>query len=131
MGRAVVDQLRRSGMPFVVIESNDELYRELLKDKVPVIHGDAKARDVLLSAGIERARGVCIVIDNDIDNLSITISARSLNTKLKIITRAGQRHYADSLRKSGADEVIIPEYLGGLAVGRMIRKYYPVHAILA
>jgi voltage-gated potassium channel len=131
MGRAVVDQLSRSGMPFVVIETNDELHRELLKDGVPVIHGDAKGRDVLLSAGIERARGICIVIDNDLDNLSITVTARSLNAKLKIITRAGQRRYADSLRKSGADEVIIPEYLGGLAVGRMIRKYYPLRAILA
>jgi voltage-gated potassium channel len=96
-----------------------------------VIHGDAKGRDVLLSAGIERARGICIVIDNDLDNLSITVTARSLNAKLKIITRAGQRRYADSLRKSGADEVIIPEYLGGLAVGLMIRKYYPLRAILA
>jgi len=131
MGRAVADQLSRAGMPFVVIETNEELHRDLLKDGVPVIHGDAQRRDVLLSAGIERARGICVVIDNDLVDLSITIIARSLNTQLKIITRAGQRRYADSLRKSGADEVIIPEYLGGLTVGRMIRKYYSVQAILA
>jgi len=131
MGRAVADRLSHSGMPFVVIETNGELHRELLKDGVPVIQGDAKARDVLLSAGIEHALGICIVIDNDLENLTITITARSLNAKLKIITRAGQRQYADALRKSGADEVVIPEYLGGLAVGRMIRKYYPVQAILA
>lgn len=131
MGRALVDQLNRSAMPFVVLETNDELYRELLADGVPVIHGDAKGRDVLLSAGIERACGICIVIDNDLDNLSITITARSLNANLRIITRAGQRQYADSLQKSGADEVVIPEYLGGLTVGRMIGKYYPVQAILA
>jgi voltage-gated potassium channel len=98
-----------------------------------VIYGDAKRRDVPLSAGIERAHGICIVIviDNDLDNLSITTTTRSLNAKIKIIPRTGQRHYSDSLRKSGADEVIIPEYLGGLAVGRMIRKYYPMRAILA
>jgi voltage-gated potassium channel len=131
MGRALADRLAHSGMPFVVIETNDEPYSELLKEDVPVIQGDAKERDVLLSAGIEQALGVCIVIDNDLENLSITITARSLNPKLKIITRAGQRQYADALRKSGADEVIIPEYLGGLTVGRMIRKYYPVQAILA
>jgi len=130
MGRAVVGQLKRSEVPFVVLETNQELYCELLKDGVPAIHGDAKAREVLLSAGIERARGICIVIDNDLENLSITITARSLNAKLKIITRAGQRCYADSLRTSGADEVIIPEYLGGLTVGRMIRRYYPVQAML-
>lgn len=131
MGRAITDELTHLGTPFVVIEIDDELDRELLKDGVPVIHGDAKERDVLLSAGIERARGICIVIDNDLENLGITIVARALNPKLKIITRAGQRRYAEPLRNSGADEVIIPEYLGGLTVGRMIRQYYPVQAILA
>lgn len=130
MGRAVVEQLRRLGMPFVVIETNDELRAELLKDGVRVIHGDAKQRDVLLGAGIEQARGICIVIDNDLESLSITITARSLNAKLRIATRSGQRHYADCLPRAGADEVVIPEYLGGLTVGRMVRKYYPVPAVL-
>ena len=131
MGRAVVDQLNRAKMPFVVVETVEELYRELFAEGVPAIHGDANSREILLRAGIERARGICIVIDDDLENLSITITARSLNAKLKIITRAGQRSHADSLRNSGADEVVIPEYLGGLTVGRMIRSHYPIQAILA
>jgi hypothetical protein len=44
----------------------------------------------------------------------------------KIITRAGQQRYANPIRNSGADEVIIPEYEGGLMTGTMIQKYYPV-----
>jgi len=131
MGRAVVEQLNRAEMPCVVLETREELCRELLEEGVPVVRGDAKSREILLSAGIERARGICIVIDDNLENLSITITARSLNPQLKIITRAGQRCYADSLRNSGADEVVIPEYLGGLTVGRMIRNYYPIQAILA
>jgi voltage-gated potassium channel len=130
MGRAVVEQLNRGEMPCVVLETREELCSELLEQGVPAIHGDATSREMLLSAGIERARGICIVIDDDLENLSITITARSLNAKLKIITRAGQRCYADSLRSSGADEVVIPEYLGGLTVGRMIRSYYPIQAML-
>ena len=46
------------------------------------------------AAGIERARGVCIVIDNDSDNLYPTITAKDLNPKTRIITRAGQARYA-------------------------------------
>jgi Trk K+ transport system NAD-binding subunit len=53
------------------------------------------------------------------------VTARSLNPNLKIITRAGQRRYAEAIRNSGADEVIIPEYEGGLMAGKMIEKYYP------
>jgi voltage-gated potassium channel len=125
VGRTVVDQLQRMEIPFVLIETNEGLYRELLSDGTPVIQGDAKRHDILLQAGLERARGICIVIDNDADNLYITVTARSLNPKVKIITRAGQQRYATAMRTSGADEVIIPEYEGGLMTGRMIQKFYP------
>jgi len=126
VGRTVVDQLNRLRIPFVLIETNEGLYRQLLKGEVPVIHGDAKRNDVLQSAGIERARGICIVIDNDADNLYITVTAKALNPKLRIITRAGQERYAQAMRNSGADEVIIPEYEGGIMAGRMIEKYAAV-----
>jgi voltage-gated potassium channel len=125
VGRTVVDQLNRLKIPFVLIESNEGLCRELLKDSVCSIQGDAKRHDILLQAGIERARGVCIVIDNDADNLYITVTAKALNPKARIITRAGQSRYAQAMRNSGADEVIIPEYEGGLMTGRMIAKFYP------
>jgi voltage-gated potassium channel len=126
VGRTVCDHLQRHEIQLVLIETNEGLYRELLKDGVMVIQGDAKRHDVLQSAGIERARGICIVIDNDADNLYITVTARALNPNVKIITRAGQQRYANAIRNSGADEVIIPEYEGGLMTGRMIQKYYPV-----
>ncbi len=131
VGRTVVDQLRRLKIPFVLIESNEGLCRELVKEKTLAIQGDAKRHDILQTAGIERARGVCIVIDNDADNLYITVTAKALNPKARIITRAGQSRYAQAMRNSGADEVIIPEYEGGLMTGRMIAKFYPdAHAIL-
>jgi voltage-gated potassium channel len=126
VGRTVFDQLTRYQIPLVLIETDEGLYRQLLGEGVMVIHGDAKRHDVLLAAGIERARGICIVIDNDADNLYITVTARSLNAKAKIITRAGQQRYATAIRNSGADEVIIPEYEGGMMTGRMIQRYYPV-----
>jgi len=125
VGRTVVDQLTRLEIPFVLIETNEEMCRALLKDKILVVQGDSKRHDVLKTAGIERARGVCIVIDNDADNLYITVTAKALNPKARIITRAGQSRYAQAMRNSGADEVIIPEYEGGLMTGRMIAKYYP------
>jgi voltage-gated potassium channel len=130
VGRTVVDQLKRLEIPLVLIETNEGLCRELLKEGVPVIQGDAKRHDVLQTAGIDRARGICIVIDNDADNLYITVTARSMNANLKIITRAGQQRYAQAIRSSGADEVIIPEYEGGLMTGRMIERYYPAHSKL-
>lgn len=123
VGRTVVDQLNRMKIPFVLVESNEGLHRQLLQEGIPVVPGDAKRHDVLQAAGIERARGICVVIDNDSDNLYITVTAKAMNPKLRIITRAGQQRYAQAMRNSGADEVIIPEHEGGLMVGRMIEKY--------
>jgi len=65
VGRTVVDPLKRFEISLVRIETNEGLYRELLKDWVLIIQGDAKRHDVLRTAGIEPARGICIVIDND------------------------------------------------------------------
>lgn len=123
VGRTVVDQLARLQIPFVLIETNEGLYRQLLQGGILVVHGDAKRNDVLQAAGIERARGICVVIDNDADNLYITVTAKALNPGLRIITRAGQERYAQAMRNSGADEVIIPESEGGLIAGKMIERY--------
>ena len=123
VGRTVVDQLDRMKIPFVLIESNEGLYHQLLQEGMPVVHGDAKRHDTLQKAGVERARGICVVIDNDSDNLYITVTAKAMSPKLRVITRAGQQRYAQAMRNSGADEVIIPEHEGGLMVGRMIEKY--------
>ncbi len=123
VGRTVVEHLARLRVPFVLIESDEGLCRQLLKEGIPVVQGDAKRHDALQTAGIERARGICIVIDNDADNLYITVTAKAMNPRLKIITRAGQQRYAQAIRNSGADDVIIPEHEGGLIAGRVIERY--------
>jgi voltage-gated potassium channel len=89
VGRTVVDQLNRLKIPFVLIETNEGMCRELLKERVLVIQGDAKRHDVLHPAGIERARGVCIVIDNDADNLYITVTAKALNQRRALSRERG------------------------------------------
>jgi voltage-gated potassium channel len=122
VGRTVVEQLRKAKMPFILIESNEGLYRQLFSEGMLVIHGDAKRHSVLEAAGIKRALGICALIDNDADNLYITITAKTLNPKLRVITRAGQERYAQAMRSSGADEVVIPEYEGGVVIGRLISE---------
>lgn len=122
VGRTVVEQLRHANIPFVVIESSDSLYRQLLSEGMLVIQGDAKRHSVLEAAGIKRARGICALIDNDADNLYITITAKSLNANLYVITRAGHERYAQAMRNAGADYVVIPEYEGGVVVGRIIKE---------
>lgn len=123
VGRTVIEQLIRAKIPYVLIETNEGLYRQLLQEGALVLQGDAKRHSVLQEAGIARARGLCVVIDNDADNLYITVTAKALNPKLKVITRAGQERYAEAMRTSGADAVVIPEFEGGKLAGQLIQKF--------
>jgi voltage-gated potassium channel len=127
VGRTVIEQLNKARIRFVLIETNEGLYRQLLQEGALVIQGDAKRHTVLQEAGIERARGLCVVIDNDADNLYITITAKALNPRLRIITRAGQERYAAAMRTSGADAVVIPEFEGGKLAGQLVEKFASEH----
>lgn len=130
VGRTVVDQLQKADIPFVLVEFDASLVRELIREGIPVVDGDARRRDILQEAGIERARGICIVIDNDADNLYITITARMLNPDIWIASRAGNLRYAEALKGAGAHEVFIPEYEGGLMLFRMIERVVGLRARL-
>jgi voltage-gated potassium channel len=123
VGRTVVDELIKLGLPFVLIEMNESIVKELLREGLNVIQGDARRRSVLLSAGIEQAKFICTLIDNDADNLYITITAKMLNPKIKVISRAGNLRYAEAMKGAGADEVVVPEYEGGMVVGRIISRH--------
>ena len=109
VGRTVVEQLNRVHIPYALIETNEGLYRQRPQEGARVIRGDAKRHNVLQEAGIERALGLCVVIDIDADNLYSTATAKALNPKLKVSMRAGPERYAEAMRSSGADEVVIPE----------------------
>jgi hypothetical protein len=56
-------------------------------------------------------------------NLYITITVPSPNPNAKSIVRAAQRRYAQAGKNAGADEVIIPQYEGGLMAGRLLSQY--------
>jgi voltage-gated potassium channel len=66
VGRIVADQRTRLEIRFVLVETSESLCRELFKGKVLAIQGDATTFFRSLASN---ARGVCIVIDNDSDNL--------------------------------------------------------------
>ena len=123
VGRTVIDQLNRARIPYVLIETNEGLYRQLLQEGALVLHGDAKRHTVLEEPVSNALVALCVVIDNDADNLYITVTAKALNPKLKVITRAGQERYAEAMRTSGADAVVIPEFEGGKLAGQLIQKY--------
>ncbi len=113
VGRTVVEEMRGQGCEVVVIESKPELEALLEEHDVNHIQGDPSDEQVLRAAGIERARGLVCAVDSDAVNVFITLTARALNSSLRIIARASEPGSADKLVRAGADEVISPYRLSG------------------
>jgi voltage-gated potassium channel len=88
IGEIIARQLKEQGLPLVVVDNNPEQVRRLEEAGYYVVAGDATKEEVLLEAGIERAKGLVAVVASDVGNVYITLTARSLNPKLFIVARA-------------------------------------------
>ncbi len=101
------------GVPFVVIDQNEEAIAKAAKEGHMYVRGNATRDDVLDEAGIQRARGLVAAVGSDADNIFITLSARGLRSDLLIIARAFAEESESKLKRAGADRVILPLRLGG------------------
>ena len=123
-GKQAAKILGHHKVKFVVIENNDERIEKELskKDAILYIKGDATDDDVLLSAGIERAKALITALPEDADNVYIVLSARSLSNSIQIISRSSNPGSGTKLRKAGADSIISPDKIGGTHMATLVSK---------
>ncbi len=112
-GKQAVTKLIAYKKPFVVIERDKEIIDKYQNELVPFIHGNANEDDILLQAGIERASTLISALPNDADNLFVVLSARQINSEMTIISRASQETSYKKLKLAGANNVILPDKIGG------------------
>ena len=116
--------LKSHDVPFVVLEKNHELMNKSKNEEGHQLHleGDSTDDNMLLAAGIERAKALITTLPVDADNLFIVLSARGLNPNLQIISRASDSNSIAKLKKAGADNVIMPDRIGGTHMATLISK---------
>jgi voltage-gated potassium channel len=120
IGRIISLELKSKGIPMVVLDHNLESKTALDQDKVPYIIDDATSEDVLMEAGIDRAKGLVAVVTSDADNLFLTMTARLLNPGLFILARADAEHTQKKLLRAGANRVAQPYRIGGQKMAQSI-----------
>lgn len=122
-GKEACAQLRMHQQPFVAVESKPEVLENLHNSQDTFyVDGDATRDEVLLEAGIERARALITTLPNDADNVFVVLTARGLNPKLKIISRASDDGSFNKIKRAGADNVIMPDKIGGVHMASLIAK---------
>jgi voltage-gated potassium channel len=113
MGRQVIGDLKARGEKFVLIEQSEKFNEELLEENIPYVIGDATQDEILIEAGVQRARGMVAALNADADNVLATLSARELNPRLYIVARVSASEVESKLRRAGANRVISPYQIGG------------------
>ncbi|WP_448383280.1 potassium channel family protein [Desulfosoma sp.] len=122
MGKYIVDQLVRHGVPLVVIEVDEAALTRLQELGIPHLAGDAKEEENLYAAGILQAKGLVAVVHSDTDNVFIVLTARDLNRNLFICARAGSPGTEKRLLKAGADRVVSPYASGAMRIAQNILR---------
>jgi voltage-gated potassium channel len=121
VGRSVARELARKPVPFLIIETNDAR-REKLPEDYLVLIGDATQENVLRQANIDKAVGLVAATTTDATNIYITLTARGLNPKLKIIARASEEPAEKHLRTAGADSIISPYSFAGHRIAQQFLR---------
>jgi len=129
IGATLAYDLSVAGMPVVIVDRGGARLTEAEAAGHLCLNGDATEEDILIAAGIARARVLATVLPDDAANVFITLSARNLNPALEIIARGEAPTTERKLLRAGADHVVLPTHIGAERIARMI--LYPASEDLA
>ncbi|MEF3275065.1 MAG: cation:proton antiporter [Chloroflexus sp.] len=118
VGQHIVNVLERLGVPRLVIEIDSGRAAEFNARGVPTLFGDAANSDVLMHAGLDRARALVVTLPDETATEMVVAAARKIAPNLPIIARAATTSGVGRLMNLGARDVIHPELEGGLEVMR-------------
>ncbi len=111
-GMQAAERLKAYRKPFVIIERDKEII-ERYTEELLFVEGDANEDEVLRAAGVDRAQYLIVALPDDAANLFVVLSARQMNQKLFIISRASLATSQKKLQLAGANKVIMPDKIGG------------------
>ncbi len=120
VGSVVARTLAERGSDFVVVDIDKDAIVDAYAKGWLVVEGDATEEEVLLKAGVDRARSLVTALDTDADNLFVTFTSRSLNPDLFIVARSTHEKSEPKIKKAGANRVITPNEIGGRRMAAMV-----------
>ncbi len=113
-GRNIIKELIKNKMPFVIIDRNVEQLDDPDIHNHPHLTGDATDDDLLLRAGISKAKGIAAALDSDELNLFMVLTAKNLNHNIRVVAKCVNEANRPKLMRAGADAVVAPLTIGGL-----------------
>ena len=130
MGSVVAKQLAKAKTSFIIIEANPDNVIKAKRAGYRVIEGNAENSDLLKNVGIlKQAEMILCLTGSDVINVYITLTARYLNPKIHIISRANREDSVRKLKQAGANQTIVPFKIVGLIAVEFIGQPVAFEAI--
>ena len=123
IGRSISLKLFELGLDFVILDTSEEKLSEAEQRGYLTMHGDAAVDGVLLSAGIGRAEYIVLCINNDADNINISLASRELNPDIFIVARGTDPTIEYRMLRAGANTVVYPMTLGGEQIAHILARH--------
>ena len=113
IGREIAEQLLAEDVPLLVVEMAPERVAEAQQRGLTVLQADATLDETLQESGIHQCRALVAALPSNAANLYVTLSARGLAPRCRLIARADSAEAEGKLRLAGADQVVSPYVAGG------------------
>lgn len=119
-GRTAVDAMLGDGVQpaeIVVVDTDATVLEAAANAGLVTVHGSATQSDVLRLAGAQHAASLVIAANRDDTAVLVTLTARELNAKAKIVASIREAENTHLLRQSGADSVVVSSETAGRLLG--------------
>jgi voltage-gated potassium channel len=120
IGQTLARELSSAQFPFLIIDNNADRVALAHTHGFQALAGDAGEEGTLSEAHIERAVVFATVLPSDMVNVFITLTARNMRPDLRIIARAEDPATEKKLKQAGANEIILPAFVGGMQIASSI-----------
>jgi CPA2 family monovalent cation:H+ antiporter-2 len=118
--------LRKSEIPYVVLELNSNTVKKMKKKGEPIYYGDGTSIEILHKLGIRTAKVLVIAISDAAATRMIVQIDRKENPSLNIIVRTRYVMEVDDLKKLGANEVIPEEFETSVEIFSRVLHHYHI-----
>lgn len=124
VGLHIAQELEKTKRSFIICDINENTIDELkeMYEFGEKIVGDCTDEDFLISIGIHAAKGFFVTTRDDHKNIIVCLTARQLNTTIRIVSHSNEPESNKKLKLVGANKVISPSFIGGLRMAsEMVR----------
>lgn len=123
IGEDILEFLQKKEQPYLVVDFNPEVIRQLEARNIPCLFGDVTDEEILDQMNLEKAKIVISTVPYLEDNLVLVSRAKLKNSSALILATASYPEEEEELYRSGADYVIVPHLLGGKHVAHLLSEH--------